>query len=105
MVYTVLASFSGSPIATSTTTTTTTNSLSKFNLVNGDWRIYLVMALVMEYIVVIIYATVGATLPLQKDFRLNYAGVSSRDVQMRPPQQPYNHQTVYPPQRHAAYAA
>jgi hypothetical protein len=64
------------------------------------------MALVMEYIVVIIYTTVGATLPLQKDFHLNYEGVSSRDVQMRPPQQqPYDHQTVYPPQRQAAYAA
>ncbi|KIM84628.1 hypothetical protein PILCRDRAFT_818206 [Piloderma croceum F 1598] len=104
VVYTVLASFSGSPIATSTTTTT--NSLSKFNLINGDWRIYLVMALVMEYIVVIIYTTVGAMLPLQKDFHLNYEGVSSRGMQLRPPpQQPYDHRTVYPLQRQAAYAA
>jgi len=65
MVYAVLSSFSGSPIPSSTTTTT--NSLSKFNLSNGDWRIYLVMALLMEYVVVVVYITIGAKMRPQND--------------------------------------
>jgi hypothetical protein len=32
----------------------------------GDWKLYLVMSLVMEYMAVVIYSTVGALLPSLK---------------------------------------
>jgi hypothetical protein len=63
VVYSVLSAYSGSPI--STPTSSTTSSLSKFNIVNGECQIYLVMGLVMEYIVVLVYITAGTLIPQQ----------------------------------------
>jgi hypothetical protein len=42
------------------------NSLTKFNLIVGDWRIYLVMSLLMEYIAVLIYSFTGLMIPHAK---------------------------------------
>jgi hypothetical protein len=41
---------------------TPTNKLSRFNhtVRGGDWKVHLVMSLVMEYVAVVIYAFVGA---------------------------------------------
>ncbi|KIM85114.1 hypothetical protein PILCRDRAFT_817972 [Piloderma croceum F 1598] len=64
VVYSVLSAYSGSPI--STPTSSTTGSLSKFNIVNGEWQIYLVMGLVMEYIVVLVYVIAGILIPRQE---------------------------------------
>jgi hypothetical protein len=64
VVYSILSAYSGSPI--STPTSSTTGSLSKFNIVNGEWQIYLVMGLVMEYIVVLVYVIAGTLIPRQE---------------------------------------
>jgi hypothetical protein len=50
-------SYSSSPVPN--TESPTNSSLLKFNISNGDWWIYLVMGLIMEYIVVLIYTTAG----------------------------------------------
>jgi hypothetical protein len=73
MLYSVLSSFSGS-LVPSATSTPNNNSLSKFNIVAGDWRINLVMGLIMEFVVVVIYTTVGAKTPLQNDYLPNASG-------------------------------
>lgn len=41
------------------------SALSEFNSFSGSWLIFLLMSLVMEYIVVLIYLTVGALTPLE----------------------------------------
>jgi hypothetical protein len=50
---------------------TPTNKLSRFyhTVRGGDWKLYLVMSLVMEYIVVAIYAIVGAVNSSRKRYR------------------------------------
>ena len=64
VVYSIVSSYSGSPIPGSTSAH---NSLAKFNMSNGTWWIYLVMGLLMEYIVVCIYTVVGLKTPTQRD--------------------------------------
>lgn len=60
MVYSILSTYSGSPIPGSTTSE---SSLYKFNTSNGTWWIYLLMGLIMEYIAVCIYTFVGLRIP------------------------------------------
>ncbi|KZP32370.1 hypothetical protein FIBSPDRAFT_723111 [Athelia psychrophila] len=59
-VYSVLSTFSGSPIPGGPPNT---SKLAKFNLANGEWYIYLVMGLLMEYITICIYTVVGWRTP------------------------------------------
>jgi hypothetical protein len=96
VLYSVLSSFSGSFVP-STTSTAKSNSLSKFNIATGDWRIHLVMGLIMEFVVVVIYTTVGAMTPLQNDYHSNSPGSPSGNY-------PLQGQTEYFPQGQAAYA-
>jgi hypothetical protein len=73
VLYSILSSFSGSLISTASSAPNT-NSLAKFNMASGDWRIYLVMSVLMEIIVTVIYTTAGAKTPLQQDYHLNASG-------------------------------
>lgn len=43
-------------------------SLAKFNSSHGDFAIYLVMSVIMEFAVVIIYVTAGLIIPLKDDY-------------------------------------
>lgn len=67
-IYSVLSAFS--PVASFGSSASLPpaqhTSLSKFNSFSGSWQIFLVMSLVMEYIVVLIYLTLGAFTPLEK---------------------------------------
>ncbi|KAG2160199.1 uncharacterized protein EDB93DRAFT_45469 [Suillus bovinus] len=69
-IYSVLSTFSSSSFAITTTGTTEANTgdLAKFNMFTGEWQIYLVMDMLMEYAIVIIYAVAGLVLPLNKDY-------------------------------------
>ncbi|KAF8845459.1 hypothetical protein BDN67DRAFT_999611 [Paxillus ammoniavirescens] len=72
-LYSVLSTFSSSTFITTGTTSTTstsTNDLAKFNMFTGEWQIYLVMEILMEYAVVIIYTVAGTLLPLNQDYKL-----------------------------------
>ncbi|KAI0351243.1 hypothetical protein OH77DRAFT_1498660 [Trametes cingulata] len=71
VLYAVLSSFApsafgfdanGHPIAVHSTSV-----LANFNPSTGSWAIYLFMSVVMEYIAVLIYTTVGIRTPLSKD--------------------------------------
>lgn len=73
IVYSILSSYSGSPIPNSDSTGAQGHSLSKFNMINGTWWIYLVMGLLMEYIAVCIYTIVGLMTPTQRDEDGDYA--------------------------------
>jgi len=65
LIYTVLSAFSPhanfSSIASGNFKPT---GLERFNSITGDWQIFLVMSLLMEFIVVIIYLGFGLWLPL-----------------------------------------
>lgn len=67
-IYSVLSAFS--PVSSfgggSSNLPVQHNSLSKFNSFSGSWQIFLAMSLVMEYVVVLIYLTVGAVTPLER---------------------------------------
>jgi hypothetical protein len=115
MIYAVLSSFSGSLIATSNSTPNT-NSLAKFNMASGDWRIYLVMSVLMEAIVTVIYTVAGATIPLKQDYQLGVGGQAptgylppmeqdqySREQYAYAPSVPYASQTAYDPESQALY--
>jgi len=73
VLYSILSSFSGSLVSTASSTPNT-NSLAKFNMASGDWRIYLVMSVLMEIIATVIYTTAGTKIPLQQDYHLNASG-------------------------------
>lgn len=68
-LYSVLSTFSSSSFSITSTSTTQTNDLSKFNLFTGEWQIYLVMDMLMEYAVVIIYSVAALVLPLNEDYK------------------------------------
>ncbi|KAG2070649.1 hypothetical protein BDR04DRAFT_1099652 [Suillus decipiens] len=68
-LYSILSTFSSSSFSTTSTSTTSTNDLSKFNLFTGEWQIYLVMDMLMEYAIVIIYCVAGIVLPLNEDYK------------------------------------
>ncbi|KIJ05723.1 hypothetical protein PAXINDRAFT_182848 [Paxillus involutus ATCC 200175] len=71
-LYSILSTFSSSTFITTGTTSTSNsdNPLAKFNMFTGEWQIYLVMEILMEYAVVIIYAVAGTLLPLDQDYKL-----------------------------------
>ncbi|KAG1758037.1 hypothetical protein EDB19DRAFT_1660437 [Suillus lakei] len=68
-IYSVLSTFSSSTFTITTTTQPATGDLAKFNIITGEWQIYLVMDMLMEYAIVIIYAVAGLVLPLNQDYK------------------------------------
>ena len=40
---------------------------SRWSLVFGDWRLYLTMSLIMEFLAVVTYAVIGVLIPAQND--------------------------------------
>jgi len=101
LIYAVLSSFSGSLVPSATSKNT--NSLAKFNMATGEWWIYLVMGLLMEYIVVIIYTAVGIRVPLQSDYHANDT-VGPSDQYAAHGQNGGYAPPTYPPQSRGAYA-
>ncbi|KII86377.1 hypothetical protein PLICRDRAFT_56088 [Plicaturopsis crispa FD-325 SS-3] len=69
LAYSVLSTYAsnGFSVTSAATSSTTPASLHKFNALTGSWALYLVMALLMEYIVVGIYITVGVLTPISKE--------------------------------------
>jgi hypothetical protein len=96
VLYSVLSSYSGSPVPN--IEPSTNSSLSKFNISNGDWRIYLAMGLIMEYIVVLVYTTAGARIPLQDDHSDGKDIPSQMEhIPLGRAERPHNHwEAVYP---------
>lgn len=74
ILYSVLSSYAPTTIPGSPPSPP--NSLSKFNSVTGDWGIYLFMAVIMEFIVVLTYTITGILTPLKND----YAAGSTKDA-------------------------
>jgi hypothetical protein len=64
VLYSILSAFVPSP--------------SKWSSTTGDWKIYLVMALMMEYTIVCTYVITGALFPLHTEQRGRY-DASPRD--------------------------
>jgi len=71
-LYSVLSTFSSSsfPTTTGSTTTDSNSALAKFNMFTGEWQIYVVMEVIMEYAVVVIYTFAGTVLHLDQDYKL-----------------------------------
>ncbi|KAG1757965.1 hypothetical protein EDB19DRAFT_1660046 [Suillus lakei] len=71
MLYSILSTFSSSTFAISTTSSPqpNTSDLAKFNMFTGEWQIYIVMDMLMEYAVAIIFAVAALVLPLNQDFK------------------------------------
>ncbi|KAG1744545.1 uncharacterized protein EDB91DRAFT_1246671 [Suillus paluster] len=68
-LYSVLSTFSSSTFdISSTSSQPNTSDLAKFNILTGEWQIYLVMDMLMEYAVVIIYTVAALVLPLNQDY-------------------------------------
>jgi hypothetical protein len=99
VLYSVLSSYSGSPIPNAESSTN--SSLSKFNIINGDWRIYLVMGLIMEYVVVLVYTTAGSRIPLQDDYSDDELLSSKEPVPLMQTERLQNRQVAYPLQAYA----
>jgi hypothetical protein len=86
-LYSILSTFSSSSFSTSSTSTTSdTSDLAKFNLFTGEWQIYLVMDMLMEYAVVIIYSVAALVLPLNEDYK--FAGSYQDQYPLNAPQYP-----------------
>ncbi|KAG2160198.1 uncharacterized protein EDB93DRAFT_1073789 [Suillus bovinus] len=68
-LYSVLSTFSSSSFDITGTAAPPTGDLAKFNIFTGEWQIYLVMDMLMEYAVVIIYSAAGIVLPLNEDYK------------------------------------
>jgi hypothetical protein len=103
MLYSILSTFSGSLFATSSSTPNT-NSLAKFNMASGDWRIYLVMSVIMEFIVTVVYTTAGARIPLHQDYlkdELALRAAPPKTAYAAPV--PYAPVTAYDPESQAPY--
>ncbi|KAG2045336.1 hypothetical protein BDR03DRAFT_848884 [Suillus americanus] len=69
-LYSILSTFSSSSFSITSTSTTQANTgdLAKFNISTGEWQIYLVMDMLMEYAIVIIYSVAALVLPLNEDY-------------------------------------
>ncbi|KAI9761121.1 MAG: hypothetical protein M1840_002018 [Geoglossum simile] len=52
-------------------------SFSKWSPVRGSWRAFLVMGLIMEFVVVLVYAVTGVSLPDSKEERADGARIAS----------------------------
>jgi len=79
-------------------------------MATGDWGIYLVMSVLMEYIVTVIYTTAGTNIPLQNRHRDGKAddeyalyGGLSRTGYVHPTEQAYAPQTAYDPSSHSSH--
>lgn len=83
-LYSVLSTFSSSTFDTSGTSQPNTSDLAKFNILTGEWQIYLVMDMLMEYAVVIIYIVAALVLPLNQDY--NHPGLKEEEYPMSRPQ-------------------
>ncbi|KAG1765528.1 hypothetical protein EDD22DRAFT_774909 [Suillus occidentalis] len=68
-LYSVLSTFSSSSFDVTTTIQPNTGDLAKFNIFTGEWQIYLIMDMLMEYAIVIIYSVAGLVLPLNEDYK------------------------------------
>ncbi|KAG2345309.1 hypothetical protein BDR05DRAFT_975098 [Suillus weaverae] len=68
-VYGVLSTITTSTFTGSTASSNSISSLAVFNLVTGNWQIYLVMGMLAEYAIVIIYTVSAFVLPLDRDFK------------------------------------
>ncbi|KAG2129755.1 hypothetical protein DEU56DRAFT_890479 [Suillus clintonianus] len=70
-VYGVLSAISTSTFTVSTNSSCEPNTgdLAEFNLVTGEWEIYLVMVMLAEYAIVIIYIVEALVLPLNDDYK------------------------------------
>ncbi|KAJ3010214.1 hypothetical protein NUW54_g282 [Trametes sanguinea] len=88
VLYAILSAFSPSPRGFDADgepiLVPSSSPLKVFNSTTGSWEVYLCMAVVAEYIVVLIYTTVGLRTPLSKD-EVVYAhgslGYGMQDVQ------------------------
>ncbi|KAI9572611.1 hypothetical protein HD554DRAFT_2061473 [Boletus coccyginus] len=70
-LYSVLSTFSSDTFdTTGTSTTDSDNPLAEFNMFTGEWQLYVVMDVVMEFTVVIIYTLAGNILRLDQDYKL-----------------------------------
>jgi len=71
IAYSVLSAFAPATRSISAdgqvTPVTSNSPLAKFNSSTGEWQVYLAMSVVPEFIVVVIYITVGTKIPLQND--------------------------------------
>ncbi|KAG1777384.1 hypothetical protein EV702DRAFT_277704 [Suillus placidus] len=67
-VYGVLSTITTSTF-TGSTSSNSISSLAEFNLVTGNWQIYLVMGMLTEYAIVITYTVSAFVLPLDRDFK------------------------------------
>ncbi|KAG0706726.1 hypothetical protein DFH29DRAFT_115104 [Suillus ampliporus] len=83
-LYSVLSTFSSSTFDTSGTSQPNTSDLAKFNILTGEWQIYLVMDMLMEYAVVIIYIVAALVLPLNQDY--NRPDLKEEEYPMSRPQ-------------------
>ncbi|KAG1825480.1 uncharacterized protein BJ212DRAFT_1259563 [Suillus subaureus] len=70
-IYSILSTFSSSTFSVTSTSSTQANTgdLAKFNIFTGEWQIYLVMEMLMEYAIVIIYSIAALVLPLNEDHK------------------------------------
>ncbi|KAG2123609.1 hypothetical protein DEU56DRAFT_829381 [Suillus clintonianus] len=68
-IYSVLSTFSSSTFVTTGATQVNTSDLAKFNMFTGEWQIYLVMDMLMEYAIVIVYSVAGLVLHLNQDYK------------------------------------
>ncbi|KAG1834052.1 hypothetical protein DFJ58DRAFT_691567 [Suillus subalutaceus] len=70
-IYSILSTFSSSSFSITSTSSTRANTgdLAKFNIFTGEWQIYLVMEMLMEYAIVIIYSIAAIMLPLNEDYK------------------------------------
>ena len=101
VLYSILGAFAPAPTSGFGSTgipSTDTNSLSKFSSFNGSWEIFLFMSLLMEYITVLIYLTVGIFTPPEKDAVAAYdTELQRRDQSTKDAFYPnYQREEVYP---------
>ncbi|KAI8992777.1 hypothetical protein BD414DRAFT_482168 [Trametes punicea] len=86
VLYAILSSFSPSPRGFDAEgrpiPVTSSSPLKTFNSTTGSWEAYLVMSVIAEYIVVLIYTTVGLLTPLRKD-EAEYTHPSTASYEMQ----------------------
>lgn len=64
-------------------------SLSAFKSTTGNVAVYLIMSVIMEFIVILIYVSVGLATPLQKDYASAGWGEDAEATRMSPPPNAY----------------
>ncbi|KAI5123723.1 hypothetical protein M0805_000316 [Coniferiporia weirii] len=100
-LYSVLSSFSPASSFTSTGVSSGSSSgLAKFNSISGEWQIFLVMGILMEFIVVSIYIFFGLRLPISKEIGYQGAHTNSPSISAIP----LYGNSSYPPSQGKLYA-